>query len=241
VAIAYDNSNTITGGGAATVTIPAFAVAGANRLLFVTVGSSAGGGAVLTTSVVRDSGGLNESCTEVWDLTNGDTFHSSGHLFVAPATGSYAILITLSAAQDEIGACATSWTAAHQSVPIGTPVTGSSNGGSANPTLTVSDAADDDVVIDGVHVYDATIAAGADQTQRANLVIDAAVTHGCSTQLGSIAGDVMSWTGGSTPSWAAGAVAIKPAAEEVPYIGYGTPRDHSGCKPWSSIWRPARA
>ena len=237
MAIAYDNSNTITGGGAATVTIPAFAVAGANRLLFVTVGSSANA-AALTTSVVRNG---TETCDEVWDITNGNYFHSSGHRFVAPATGSYSVVVTLAAAQDEIGACATSWTAAHQSVPIGTPVTGSSNGGSANPTLTVSDAADDDVVIDGVHVYDATIAAGADQTERANLVIAAAITHGCSTQLGSIAGDVMSWTGGSNLVWAAGAVAIKPAAEEVPYIGYGTPRDHSGCKPWSSIWRPARA
>ena len=212
MAIAYDNSNTITGGGAATVTIPVFAVAGANRLLFVTVGSSAPS-AVLTTSIVRDSGGLNESCTEAWDLTNGYQFHSSGHYFVAPATGSYAILVTLAAAQDEIGACATSWTAAHQSVPIGTPVTDSSAWTIYNPTLTLADADDDDIVIDGMHVFDGSMAPESPgQTERANLVIADVITHGCSTQLGSVAGDVMSWTGGTLyPQWAAGAVAIKPA------------------------------
>ena len=211
MAATYDNKNTATGGGASTITILAFTVSGTNRLLFVTVGSSAAT-AALTTSVVRDSGGLNESCTEAWDLTNGTYFHSSGHYLVAPATGSYAILITLAAAQDEIGACATSWTAVHQTVPIGTPVTDSAIGGVLNPTLTVSDAADDDVVIDGVHVFDATIAAETPgQTEQANLAI-AAVTHGCSTQLGSVAGDVMSWTGSASGNWAAGAVAIKPAA-----------------------------
>ena len=212
MAATYDNKNTATGGGASTLTILAFTVSGSNRLLFVTVGSSAAA-AALTTSVVRDSGGLNESCTEAWDLTNGTYFHSSGHYLVAPATGSYAILITLAAAQDEIGACATSWTAAHQTVPIGTPVTDSAHNGVLNPTLTVSDAGDDDVVIDGVYVYDATIAAETPgQTEQANLVISAAVTHGCSTQLGSVAGDVMSWTGSASGNWAAGAVAIKPAA-----------------------------
>ena len=210
MAATYDNKNTATGGGASSITILAFTVSGTNRLLFVTVGTSHST-AALTTSVVRDSGGLNESCTEAWDLTNGRWFHSSGHYFVAPTTGSYAILITLAAAQDEIGACATSWTGVEQATPVGTPVTGSSNGGSADPTLTVSAAGDDDVVIDGVHVYDSTIAAESPgQTEQANLVIAAAITHGCSTQLGNVAGDVMSWTGGSNTQWAAGAVAIKP-------------------------------
>jgi len=205
-----DNKNTVTGIGLSSITILAFTVSGTNRLLFVTVGTSYSTVA-LTTSVVRDSGGLNESCTEAWDLTNGRWFHSSGHYFVAPTTGSYAILITLAAMQDEIGACATSWTGVEQATPVGTPVTGSSNGGSADPTLTVSDAGDDDVVIDGVHVYDSTIAAESPgQTEQANLVIAAAITHGCSTQLGNVAGDVMSWTGGSNTQWAAGAVAIKP-------------------------------
>lgn len=211
MAIAFDNSNTITGGGAATVTIPVFAVAGANRLLVVTVGSSSAA-PDLTTSVVRDSGGLNEACTEAWDLTNGGFLHSSGHYYVAPATGSYAILVTLAGAEDEIGAAATSWTGVDQATPVGAPVTDSTNGGSADPTLTVATAGDDDVVIDGMHVFDATMAVGADQVERANLPISAAVTHGCSTQLGSVAGDVMSWTGGSTTQWAAGAMAIKPSS-----------------------------
>jgi len=217
VAATYDNKNTATGGGASTITILAFTVSGTNRLLFVTVGSSAAT-AALTTSVVRDSGGLNESCTEAWDLTNGGSFHSSGHCLVAPATGSYAILITLAAAQDEIGACATSWTAVHQTVPIGTPVTDSAADTIYNPTLTLADANDDDIVIDGMCVYDGSMAPESPgQTERANLVIAAVVTHGCSTQLGNVAGDVMSWTGGTLyPQWAAGAVAIKPAAAATP-------------------------
>jgi hypothetical protein len=206
----YDNFATVTGTSVATVTVPAFVVSGTDRLLVVTVGSSKGPTANSTTSVVRDSGGLNESCVEAWDLVD-NAFHSSGHYRVAPATGSYAILVTLSNLDDEVGACATSWTGAHQTTPVGTPVTGSSNGTTANPTLTVSDASDEDLVIDGVHVYDASIAAGGDQTERANLVIAAGVVHGCSTQLGSVAGGVMSWTGGSNLYWAAGAMAIKPS------------------------------
>ena len=47
------------------------------------------------------------------------------------------------------------------------------------------------------------------------------------------------WTLGASREWAACVAAFAEAGDTPP--DYGTPRDHSGCKPWSSIWRPARA
>ena len=47
-----------------------------------------------------------------------------------------------------------------------------------------------------------------------------------------------SWTLSSVIQWAA---CIAAFAEAEVIDTYGTPRDHTGCKPWSSIWRPARA
>jgi len=48
------------------------------------------------------------------------------------------------------------------------------------------------------------------------------------------------YTVGATDSgWSWGVVAIEVLRD--PYVGYGTAYDHSGVKPYSSLWRPARA
>ena len=47
------------------------------------------------------------------------------------------------------------------------------------------------------------------------------------------------WTLGASHAWGACVAAFAEAGDTPP--DYGTPRDHSGCKPWSSLWRPARA
>lgn len=48
-----------------------------------------------------------------------------------------------------------------------------------------------------------------------------------------------SWTLSTGIAWAACVAAFDEGSP--PPDPYGTPRDHSGVKPWSSIWRPARA
>lgn len=49
--------------------------------------------------------------------------------------------------------------------------------------------------------------------------------------------DDASWTMPTSFGWQAGVAVFK---ETSTGPDYGTPRDHDGVKPWSSIWRPAR-
>ena len=46
---------------------------------------------------------------------------------------------------------------------------------------------------------------------------------------------------GPPVGWGANPLIVGGVGGTEPGPDYGTPRDHSGVKPWSSIWRPARA
>ena len=208
MAIGFDNANSVSGAIVSTVTIPAFAVAGADSLIFVGVGAQ-GNTASSTTSVVRNT---TETFTEKWDFVyqpSGVEQHNSGHYFVAPATGSYSIVVVIAAAQDTLIAGAISLTGVHQSTPTGTH--GTASGTSATASVTVTAAADE-WLCDFCLAGNTAITVGADQTFR--FEIDNAngtgVSGGGSTQPGSVAGDVMTWTL-TSERWTIGAVPIKPA------------------------------
>jgi hypothetical protein len=233
VAIGYDNANSVSGTTVSAVTIPAFAVAGENRFIFV----GAGGQAATTrtmTSVVRNG---TETFTQKWMVeTVSNKISCYGGYYAAPGAGNYSIVVTLNGAVDIMMAGAVSLTGVDQVTPTGVHGT-ALNEASGVATVTVA-ANDDEWLIDMVHGWGSTCTAGADQTSRwTRLNVGAFSSGGSSTQPGT-ADDVMSWATFSGTEEAIGAVPI------VPYIEtdtYGTPRDHSGVKPWSNIWRPARA
>jgi len=212
VAIGYDNANSVIGTGLSSITIPAFAVAGADRCIVVGV-NGVKGTATSTSSVVRNG---SETFTPDWNVTNvsGWEQHNSGHHFANPATGSYSIVVTLAAITDYIAAGAISLTGVHQTTPVGTPETASGTGTTASVTVT---AADDEWLVDMCGVEANAITVGADQTARVE--IDDATSSfssiGMSHQLGSVAGDVMTWTCASV-DWVIGAVPIKPAVAAIP-------------------------
>lgn len=207
MAITFDAANSASAAVASSVTIPAFAVAGDNRLIFVGVGAQ-GGTATTTTSVVRNT---TETFAEPWDFKyqpSGQEHHNSGHYFVAPATGSYSIVCTIAATEDVIIAGAISLNGVNQASPVGTP--GTASGTSATASVTVT-AADDEWLCDFCLVGNTAITVGADQTSRFEIdnANSTGVSGGGSTQLGSVAGDVMGWTL-TSERWTIGAIPIKP-------------------------------
>lgn len=197
-------------GGATSVTIPAFLVSGLNRFIFVGVAVSTGPEAIeLTSTVVRNG---TESFQEIWDVTPFTDMHNSGHYFVAPAVGSFSIVCTVAAIQDELAAGAISFTGVHQTSPIGTHGTASGTGTTASVTVT---AADDEILVDVAHCFATPITVGAGQTMQTQQLNINGAAAGWSTQFGDVASDVMTWTQGSS-TWTIGAVPVKPAVVTSP-------------------------
>lgn len=216
MAIGYDTKSSTSGIGVASLNIPPFAPSGSAGYLFCGAGGSTGV-AVSVSSVTRNAGA--ESFTELWDLAHASTgAGSSGHRLINPAVGSYTVVVTFSTTCDDCVAGVVSLTGVHQTTPEGTPVT--AQGTSTAPSVTVT-AADDEWLEDFCYCGNAggpTFVADANQIERFKH-LGAGYgwgNGGSSTQLGSVAGDVMSWTIGASSVWTIGAVAIKPAAAESP-------------------------
>ena len=209
--IAFDNVSSVQATNVSSVTIPAFTVGGTDRLIFVGVGSSDVG--QLTSSVVRNAA-PSETFTEKWDVTRdfggGAILHCSGHYFIAPATGSFSITVTVAGIDDGVAAGAISFTGVDQTTGLGTQ--GTANGTSTTASVTVT-AGTNDWLVDTTYVDAVTIVAGADQTSRwEEENIGAFSAGGGSTQLGS-ANDVMSWDLVASGNWIIGAVPVlAPAA-----------------------------
>lgn len=213
----FDNANSTQSQAQSVITIPAFLVGGANRLIFVGVGSGSGA-PKLTTSVVRNG---TETFTEKWDEAapgSAINLHHSGHYFVAPAAGSFSIVVTLAGVEDDQAAGAVSLKDVDQGAPVGTH--GTANGTASPATKTVPATADE-LLVDNLYAWsaDGVIAAGADQTMRwGQEGIGGAVGGGGSEQPGT-ADDAMSWTFSSGVQWVIGAVPIR-GITAIPY----TPR-----------------
>ena len=214
--VSYDSDGENTATNATSVTISSLTVGNnANRLLIVGIAAWDGNTADSVVSSVSWNGsttGFAEVITAVGP--GASTNRSSIWRLIAPTAATASVVVTVAAATAELGANALSAYDVNQTTPLGTAVTDENT--TTTATVTVSDAADDDLVYDAVYISAsslANVAAGAGQTERMNSAITAG-SQGCaSTQLGSVSGDVMSWTfTGSFSEWVQTAVALKAAA-----------------------------
>ena len=213
MAVAYDTTS--NSGALATTDTATWShtCTGSNLALFVGGGSRAGTPAS-TTSVTYNG----VSMTELFDdIFAGIFTHISCHGLAAPASGANNVVVTLSASNDEVYYGAISATDVNQAVPFGTIASNASDADNT-PTTTVGSVGADDLVVDAVvGAHDGAATAGADQTERWDLV---GGTCG-STQPGS-SGGVMSWTIGGV-GWYQAAIAFKPAvsgSNPAPIIDY---------------------
>jgi len=245
VAVTVGNSGAevyeVSAGGVASVEFtPGWSPTGTDKCLVVGV-SDMNGTAGYITSVTRNSGG--ETFVEALDVIYQPEGYEPNvgiyHLLNPGSSGS--IVVTFPNAREGIGIGAANLNGVHQTTPTSTAT---SQTGQNSPASITHTADNDDLlvcVLAAQNMTTGTITAGADQAVVMSYSYTesaAGWTHAMSTQPGT-ADDVLSYTfPESGDYWQMGAVAFKPSA---PYDGYGTPRDHSGCKPWSSIWRPARA
>ena len=209
VCLAVDGAaSTGTTAGGSSMTI-SHTTSGTDRLMLV--GVSFGLGAGESVSEVRYNGVLlnfegaingpgNDSRIEIWSK-------------VAPDTGMHNVVVTLSAGtHDGATAGVMTFTGVNQATPLGTFA--SSSGFSANPSTTVSSAADQLVfgVVAGDDTTNRDLIPGAGQSpERWDLYANSA-NGGGSTEAGA-ASVVTSWTwSGGSDDWAIGGISIKPAA-----------------------------
>lgn len=133
---------------------------------------------------------------------------------VAPATGTNAIAVTLSASLDSVGG-AISTTGVHQTSPTEAFNSASAtNVGAADATVDVTTVADNDWVLDAVATSDTTITVTGTQTQRSNvsgaLGSGATGSQGPKTPPGTV---TSAWTNvGALATWSIAAIALRPIA-----------------------------
>ena len=155
------------------------------------------------------------SATSIWNVLLGNERLTGWHVLevgvptgVQTVAGSKTGGGTVSAA----GLICVTLTGVNQTTPIGTAVTTSATTG-ATPSVTVAGITADGLLVDAIAGYAQTgvFSFGADQTERA-ADVDAELNVKSSTQPGSIAGGVMSWSKNSNWEYLLGAVEFKAAA-----------------------------
>ena len=133
----------------------------------------------------------------------------TGFFLASPAQGSYNVVITWSDLTSTLWACAVGLSGA---ASYRTVYTAYQNATPA--TVTVVDSVSGDLVIDCIHVYDATtLTAGGSQTelQRGG---NASRIYAVSTQPATGGNTVMSWPPDDSDYYAQGAVALVPSASD---------------------------
>jgi len=168
-----------------------------------------------TTTGVTHNG---DAMTELWDVAGGLDTQSAGYLRVSPDIGTYNIVVTWSAAVAAgnaggvglAGLETSSVAAAHRTV-----YTNTDTGGTIpEPTVTVVDSVNGDLVIDTACTYGSAIAVGTGQTSRFedDDIAGNFCSMGGSTESATGASTVMSWTTTTDDYWAIGATALVAAA-----------------------------
>lgn len=156
------------------------------------------------------------SMTLMWNAVFSTFFGHAGARLAGPATGANNVVITMSGTVDQMLGGAISMNGVHQTTPVGTHVSGT--GSTANPSLTVADVGSGDMVVDNITMSSLAGALTPDtgQTQRYNCNTGGGGQHARGSTQSGADGGVMSWTIDSgTPNSGRGAVAFKPAEEEV--------------------------
>lgn len=199
MAATRDASSSASGAGVSSLTW-SHTCSGADRLLGVGVGfwdSSA------------DVSGVTYAGAALTKIGEATRVMAEAHQWrrIAPATGANNIVVTLVAAGD-LSCGGQSFSSVDQTTPLGTQAV--ATGSSTAPTVNVS-AATDDLVWDTLGGDDGTNTIGADQTSSWNITGGTVPNGAGSTEPGA-ATVTMSWTFGSTGSWAICGVAVKAAA-----------------------------
>jgi hypothetical protein len=179
---------------------------GADRAAFAGITWAGNGGASSTSCTYGGSG-----MTEMWDLNNSTFYYNAGYRIAAPATGSQAVVSTLSdGGPDEQALGVVTFTGVDQTTPVGTPQTAAAGTGTT-ATVTVASVGANDMVVDCLNIADPTgLSIGANQDLRNSEGL-AGTSMRQSTQLGS-AGGVMSWTWTNNTVNLLGAVNFKEAS-----------------------------
>ena len=186
--------------------------------------SAANGSAVKATSTVKFNG---TDLTELWDLNDSQPFCAvSGYLMVNPAITTANIVVTWAAAVDAgiagamslAGIETSSVAAAHRTVYTATDAAHAV----ADPTITVVDSENGDLVIDAAATWNATIAVGAGQTSRTEQdnIAGNNISWGASTESATGASTVMSWNSGASTYWCQGATALVASVPPPPPVIY---------------------
>jgi len=135
---------------------------------------------------------------------------------------------------------------ADQATGYRTPVAVAGATSGTTGSVDVTPGQDGDMLVGWFGVNDTAAASGFDSGETFNGTYIGQITNNtseaaCSMNYEALSGSgtkTVSWTKATSNGWRVAGIAIMTDVLPDPY---GTPQDHSGCKPWSSIWRPARA
>jgi hypothetical protein len=178
---------------------------GSNLAAFATIMNADN---VASTSMLYDG----VSMVEQWDFGLSSKMNA-GYSLAGPASGAKTVTSTLAASAADKYLVVVTMTGVDQTTPAGTAAT-TSHASSNTQSLTVSDAATDDLIVDAlVTGWSSQATVGADQTLRhqERVTGNNGLWGQVSTQPGS-AGTAMGWTTSNGNPWAYGAIAFKPVA-----------------------------
>ncbi|MFQ5961763.1 MAG: hypothetical protein ACE5MG_10225, partial [Candidatus Methylomirabilales bacterium] len=166
---------------------------------------------VLTYDVPYTTTGVTYNGVGLTELVNhseaGDNARVELWYLLAPATGTFDIVVSQSGANDVVGG-ATSWTGVDQTTSFGPTAAAD---GTVSPATVGVTSASNEVVVDVVGARNAaTLTVDASQTQRWNLGVGV-IDGGGSSEPGA-ATVTMSWTLTGTFEWAIAGVSLKPAS-----------------------------
>lgn len=204
---------TAIGGGGNSITWAHTCGAGANKLV-VTIGTGSSGLTDRTVSTVTYNGA---ACSKLGSADDGAFERHEIWRLNSPATGSslniVATLAGLGANQIAAGAISFNDSATAEGA------SSSNNASSTNPTVTVVDSANGDIVVSACSddgSASATTEAGTLVWEDEDVGADS--DFNCQRQVATGASTVCSWTNGTSAGWAAVGVAIKAAAGAAPFI-----------------------
>jgi len=159
--------------------------------------------------------GSSVGVTSMWDVSGTSTYNSSAWYLIAPATGTYDVVVTPTAATEhQIYAIAITYTGVHQTVPIGTPATWADySEANEDPTVSPTAGGTDDLVISGIFIDDVDDVLTAIDSQvvveRISIAGERELAVGSKT--GASGAVAMTWDKTGAGWNALGGVAIKPA------------------------------
>ena len=134
---------------------------------------------------------------------------------------------------------------ADQATGYRTPVAVAGATSGTTGSVDVTPGQNGDMLVGCFGVNDTAAADGFDSGETFNGTYLGQITNNTSEASGSMNYEALSgsgtktvsWTKATSEGWRVAGIALQTAESADPY---GTPRDHSGTKPFSSFWRPAR-